>query len=752
MSRTRQHLYRLRRRAAFGLWLEGFSHALAPCCGILLAYLIAALFGFGSPWVFAAVLLLAASSLLYGLARLRRPRLEEIDRRIERASGLRHRPIAMLEDVPETDSALAAVIWQIHQRRTEFNLRKAIAGRPAIGAAIHDPYALRAFLLLLLLAGFIIAGPAAPMRLAAALSLPGWPLSGPGVNAWITQPAYTGTPPLVLSPGDNPVVLAGSRLTVVVNGQAYRAAAVLGGRPIRFSDLAQDSFRADVVLRASARLRIGPWWHSLARWNLTVLPPEKPRVSMGPPMPAGHQLLITWQAQDPYGLASLSASLAPIGHAQALPEMLDLPLNSPDLKNAGGLAKPDISDSPYAGLQVTVLLAASNLAGLTGTAKPLTVRLPPPDLQDKTAVALAGLRQRLALHPGKNRNSGEALQKLAQAPPSQISFSADLQMAMLAQQLSNHEIPADAAQKRMAILVRQIEDGPDYGPAQALAAANQALEQALRQAMNAGNKLEKARLQNLLAALHDALARHLQALGPSASATSTPSMNTADLDRLAEQIAQDEAAGQTAKAASELNRLKHILADLQSAKPMSAAQAKRAQAAEQAAQALATMMRGESTLLDQTNLGTATAGAQTALQRQLSATRQGLAKADISLPGLGDAAGAMSAADGALASQDTGTATTAEGNAVQSLQQAAAALAASQGMSFGESSRPQAGGNEDGDDRSGAPDEDSIPGILPSGNNPAGAIQHQIIRNDDNPALPSAAHQYYHRLLDQDAN
>jgi len=739
----------LRRRAAWGLWFEAIVRAVAPAIGVLAAYLTLALFGFASVWVFAATLMLMALCLGFGIARLRRPAPQAIDRRIEQVSGLRHRPIAMLEDEPENDSDMAAAIWQLHRRRIAASLQSAKAGRPAIGAVTHDPFALRGFLLLLLLVAAIIAGPDGVPRLLGAFALPAWPFAGPGVSAWITLPGYTGAPPLVLSPGDQPVVLTGSQLTLAINGVRRLPRASFGPQAIGFSGSAQDGFRATATLTGSARLRIGPWWDRLAGWNITVLPPAAPVVQLTNLLPAGHALLIGWHARDRYGLVSLTATLMPLGHPNAIPELLSLPLNGQTLKDADGIARPDVSDSPYAGLEVSVLLTAGNLAGISGAARPMTVRLPLAPLQDKTAMALSRLRQLLALQPAAP-NLAEALTQLAQAPPSQISAGSDLQMAFLARQMANGKISADAAQDRMAKLARQIEEGPDYEPAQALAAANQALEQALQQGIN-GKPLDNARLQSLLAEMHAALARHLQALGPAAADPGGKMVNAGDLDRMAERIAQDEAAGRTAKAAGELSRLQQMLAALQSARPMSAAQAKRAEAADQAAENLSQMMQGEAALLDQTNQGKGLPASQAQLQGELSSTSQNLAKAGIEVPGLGDAGNAMGQARDALAQQDTGTAINAEGSAIEALQRAAAALAAAgQGMSFGEGSSPAAAEN-DGEGLSGAPDENSFPGILPLGDDAAGAIQRQIIKDDDDPALPSTVHQYYRRLLDQDS-
>ena len=74
-----------------------------------------------------------------------------------------------------------------------------------------------------------------------------------------------------------------------------------------------------------------------------------------------------------------------------------------------GVANPDVGGSPYAGLQVALTVTARNLAGVSSTTVPVVLTLPPPDLQDKTALALAALRQRLALHPKDTQGAGNAL-------------------------------------------------------------------------------------------------------------------------------------------------------------------------------------------------------------------------------------------------------------------------------------------------------------------------------------------------------
>jgi hypothetical protein len=748
------NLTRLRRRAVWGYWAESLLRALAPGCGILLAYVAAALFGFGNAWAWAAVLLLALLAMGFKVSELRRPGKARIDRRIERASGLAHRPIAMLEDAPENDGELTAALWQLHQRRIAADLRQARAGRIFIDAVAGDPLALRGFLLLLLLVALVIAGPQAMPRLGGAFALPDLPwFAGPSVDAWVTMPAYTGAPPLLLQPGNSYPVLAGSSVTVIVNGESRPPGAILGGQKLPFAALAQSSFRADKVLEANAKLRIGPWWHPIARWNFQVSAPDAPVITLGKLAIVNNQLVVRWRASDRYGLASLAATLRPVGHPGAPAEEIPLIPTGSDPHHQDGMATLDVGDSPYAGLPVSLVLTARNLAGRQRATPPVTLTLPPPDFQDKTALALARLRQQLALAPDQRQTAGDELNKLAQSPASPISAGADVQMAALAQALRMQEIGSPDAENLLNSLSHEVEAGPDYQPERAFASAAQALEQALRQAAASGKPMDASRLQSLLAAMQAALAQHLQALGgKNAAPPDAGSMNPGDLNQLAQQIARDEAAGQTARAQAELQQLTKMLQDLQSAKPMSAAEAARIKAAGQAAQELGRLTKGESTLLDQTNNGTAAPGDQSDLRNQLDSTRDALGKAGISLPGLGNAAAAMARAQNALARNDESNAAGAETAAIEGLQKAAAALAASgQNMRFDASGESGAAMEQFEDGNNGAPDENSVRTILPSGGDAAGVIQQEIIKNDSNPSLPDATHQYYHRLLNPDS-
>ncbi len=737
-----RQLIRLRRRTASLLWAEAIARSLALPAAILLTYIALALFGLAAPWLFALSLAAALIALIARARRIHRPHPAEIDRRIEAASGLRHRPLATLADRPATNSPIAEQLWHLHQARIAASLASARSGWPAPFASAQDPFSLRALLLLLLATGLVINGAYMPARLASAFAFPAWPFAAPQINAWITPPAYTGQGPILLSPGTNITTLAGSRLSIILN--ASSAPIRLAGAPLAEADLGPQSRRADATLTTTATLAIGPWWHRLARWDITVTPPAAPTITLNPVQPASTGVALSWRAADPYGLSALALSIRPPGYPDALPEGATLPAAT-----GPGAAVLETADSPYAGISVTLKLRATNLAGLSTISAPQTIILPPPRLADPTAITLSIIRQNLALTPGQSPAIARQMMQLAAAPPSAISYAIDLQLAALAAALHHNATAVPETVTRLLPLIQQIEAGPDYAPARALAQASQNLLRAL-----AHGPPDSATLNKLLQAMQQALAQHLAAISPPASgqpAAGQP-FNTSALNQLAAQIAADEQAGRTAQAQAELQQLAQALQALQSAKPMTAAQAAQSQAASQAAAGLSQLLQAEAALLDQTAKGAATPGQQSALQSSLNAIRQSLARAGIpALPGLGPANQSMSAATAALAQQNNPAAQGEEQSAIQNLQKAASALQQStqQGLSV------TSGGMTpdqyiNGDSPNGAGTDTDNPGLNLQTNNPATAIEQEIIRQDANPALPAATHAYLKRLLTPD--
>ena len=144
-------------------------------------------------------LLILASAV--PLARLRLPTHQESLRRLDRGSGLPHRPAtAMSDDIAtgaEDKGSLA--LWQAHVAQAVAAARRLKAGTPAPRLLLRDPFAVRALVVILLVATFIGAGGERMKRITAAFDWRGVVASANfRIDGWVTPPNYTGKPPVIL--------------------------------------------------------------------------------------------------------------------------------------------------------------------------------------------------------------------------------------------------------------------------------------------------------------------------------------------------------------------------------------------------------------------------------------------------------------------------------------------------------------------------------------------------------------------------
>src|SRR5207249_7097706 len=90
-------------------------------------------------------------------------------------------------------------------------IRRIRAGLPSPRLAIHDPWALRALILVMMVAAYVAAGDERMLRVSAAFDWNG-ALSPANirVDAWVTPPLYTGKPPIILSAANKEAALPAS--------------------------------------------------------------------------------------------------------------------------------------------------------------------------------------------------------------------------------------------------------------------------------------------------------------------------------------------------------------------------------------------------------------------------------------------------------------------------------------------------------------------------------------------------------------
>ncbi|HEX5599272.1 MAG TPA: DUF4175 family protein, partial [Hyphomicrobiaceae bacterium] len=277
------------------------------------------------------VALLAA---LIAVARVPFPTRDEAIRRIERRSGIPHRPASSYEDtltIPSGNSATER-IWQAHKARLAALLDKLRVGAPQPRTDHKDPFALRALLILTVVLLMGLVGDSAKDRLLAAFRFsPEVQLADARLDAWVTPPAYTGRPPILLADGgagmlrpaaeesnlievpDKSLLVirasgAGQLSLEIAAAEAEETQTVEGQAPKQAGDVSE--VRAE--LRNSGTVRVLGNGSELVAWKFKVIPDQPPRivVTKEPESTIRGGIKLFYKVEDDYGVASAEARFA----------------------------------------------------------------------------------------------------------------------------------------------------------------------------------------------------------------------------------------------------------------------------------------------------------------------------------------------------------------------------------------------------------------------------------------------------------
>lgn len=621
--------HRRRAWARAVLLIERTWPRLWPVLGVLGVFVCLALLDIprALPPVLHILLLLAFAAALAavtwrGLRGLRLPSADEGDRRLERASGLRHRPLAVLTDRPALPGSDA--LWHAHLARAAAQVKRLHPGWPRPGMAARDPRALRAALIVALAASVGVAGPDVSARLGRAF-VPAFgapPATVPTqIDAWITAPAYTGVAPVFLSaPGGAVAVPAGSHLTLSLSGGGIVPPALtLGGGALDFAALDAESWQADHDLTEGGRLALRRAGRDLAAWDLTVVADAPPAVSWTEPPGRARgtarvpQTRLPWQATDDYGVVSLQAELRLRDRPEAPPVLVTIPLPGGSPRNVHGTRAQDFTAHPWAGLQVVARLVGRDAAGLTGTSDDAGFLLPERRFENPTARAVLAVRRQLSLTPNDRARAAAALDVIgAQDEP----WSQDLgAFTLLRDAISALRVPRAApaveeVQSRLWELALHLEEGATQRTARTLAEARAALRDAL-DAEKRGEKVDPAEIDRRMEAVEKALREHMAALAdqlrrdPDAAQVDpqTQQLDAQDAQRLAEEMREAAREGRMDAARDKMAELERMLDQLQAARPMHRSQqqkerAQKQQRGQQQMSAVQDIIQREGTLAD----------------------------------------------------------------------------------------------------------------------------------------------------------
>ncbi|UPG73553.1 TIGR02302 family protein [Roseomonas gilardii subsp. gilardii] len=583
-------LTRQRRRARLALLWESLWPRAWPVLGVLGLFLLAALSGLFlilPLWAHLLLLLGFVAALAWAARRAIRgfaaPAPAAADRRIESASGLRHRPLATLGDRPAGEDPAALALWQAHLARQAERLHDLRVGAPRPGLPARDRRALRLGLVVALAAGFVAAGDEAGERIRRAF-LPslGQPAPVPGLKleAWVTPPGYTGVAPIFLQPGGPGFTApAGSALRVALSGgQGGTPELRLGGKDRSFGALDRDSYGIEVPLENGGRLAIRRDGAELAGWEVSVQADAPPSIAFAePPGPAprSHALRLPWAAEDDWGVTAARAEIRLEARPGAEPLTVPLTLSGSNPRQQRGTAQPDLSAHPWAGLPVQIRLVARDGAGQEGHSEEVPVILPERPFNHPVAKLLIQFRRMLSLSPQLRGPVVAGLEGVLSSPE---AFDDDttvfLALSTARSRLIRDRRP-EAVDETQAILwdtALALEEGRTDRTARALAEARKALEEALQQRdPNQSEAERRAGIEKRIQELRAAIDRHLQALAEKLSRENGEAMpredarrlDSRDLDRRTQRMEEAARQGREEDARRELAEMEEMLKALE---------------------------------------------------------------------------------------------------------------------------------------------------------------------------------------------
>jgi len=683
--------------------------ALWPATGIAGAGLAAALLDAFAPlsWPLHALILAGfvtaiCLALHFNLRTIRWPRWEEGARRLERDSALAHRPISEAEDelAAGAGDPYAEELWRAHAAARLGRLGRLHLDLPHSDLPRRDPHALR--LAVLLLVGFaaIMAGSDWSNRMVSALG----PNAGAvaTLDAWIDPPVYTGEAPVYLARNAGIAVPAGSVINLRVHGGDHRPSVTLDG--VRFEG-GEGEYAATARLAESGHVRVRAAGRTIGSWRIDLIPDRPPTIAFaGKPEATERQALkLTYRASDDYGVTGARAIIRPHGRAGA-PIVLDLQLPGSSSKNATLSTFRDLTEHPYAGLDVDITLQATDGAGQTATSNTVTFRLPQRVFTDPLARALIEQRQILASYGrAANGRAARALDALTTAPEMFLDKQMAAYLAMRSAYWTLRNAQTGEDLKRVEDLLWQTAVGLEQGGLLTMAEQLRRMQQMLMQMMAQG--APQSEIDDLLQRYNALMQQYLSALAQNAPQNGTPPDANAkllgmnDLEALLKAIQELSQSGDRAKAMQLLAMLQAMLENMQVTNSGGAGQGD--QATDQALRDLGDLMGKQRLLLDKTfrqgqGNGDPKDGGAPGLSRQQGQLKGDLGNLQKQFGGkkgeaqknLDDAGRLMDEAQQALGMSDFERATTLQKYLLDALRKSAEAMAQS-------ARRGQQQGNED---------------------------------------------------------
>lgn len=539
---------------------------------------------------------------LIPLRRFRMPNRAEAEHRLEENSRLPHQAISVQGEAPVSKDPYSIALWHSHQERMAKKINVIEAGFPAADIARHDPWALRAAVILALIVAWSFSFSNYGGRVGDIFTFakPVVPQSDIRIDAWITPPSYTGVAPLYLSgnveknKASSIKVPINSELTVRISGKdatgGVRFAPIEGDavdlkpqapekkggatRATASEDAAMQSRTFKLKLSKDGTVSAGP-----KEYAFILISDKAPEIAFvrEPGRALNGALELAFEVKDDYGVTEARAEILPVeADAKATP-LFDPPRFPLDLpgsngKSAKATVSRDLTEHPLSGKKVRLTLIAKDAGGLEGRSETKEIVLPARFFSERLAGSVAEQRQIFALDTEQVPRALE----LNEAS----TFRADetipnLSHYLLVQSARNRLILAHGKEeltetaKYFWDIARYIEDGNLSTAEKRLRDAQDKLSEALK------NKASDQEIAKLMQELREAMKQYLAELSKRMqnqdmtrmSQQAQRMMRSQDFENMLNQLENLSRSGNREEAQRLLNEMQRMLNNLQTARP-----------------------------------------------------------------------------------------------------------------------------------------------------------------------------------------
>lgn len=705
------------------LW-EAVWPALWPIVGVAGVFAVVVLFdvlpllpGWLHALILAANALALVGAVWRGIRHFHLPSADQAQRRLETDSGIAHRPLTTLADMPAggIDDPDVRALWQVHLARALASVRQLRVRAPRPGLARRDPHALRLAVAIALVVGIVFAGADAERRLVRALTpnLEGFAAGQPAtLELWVTPPSYTDLPPRLLASADQSAVETssdgaavrvpvGSRVLALVNQGKGTPQLRVSGATTELEPAGENAWRIEVPLTEAGNqaVEVVQSGDTLGAWTFDIAADSVPEITFVDP-PQGSRrdaLRIAYRVLDDYGVVAVRAELfAPSGAVGSKPLVLELPPPVGNPRDGEVASFHDLTAHPWAGLEVSIELVATDGPGQEGRSDRLSVTLPERVFNHPVAQEIIAQRRALALAPHQRTQVARELHGIAAAPG---RFGNDITVflgLMTARSRLVHNHFADAIESVQLLLwetALRVEDGTLSLAERDLREIQQRLQEAL------ARDADEEEIAQLIEELREALDRFLEALAENLreqlrdlDVTNLPQADEAlemidreGLQQMLDQLQEMARTGDRESAQQLLSQLQQMLENLQN-QPL-AAQPQAPSQSQEMMRELQDIVRRQQELYDQNfrlrqqgnetpEQAAANAEAQNALRRRLGELMRMLGERTGQIPqNLGNAERAMRDAESSLGQGRSEEALSSQAQALEELREGARSMA-----------------------------------------------------------------------------